>query len=107
MGIAFLAFFDLGSAGLSSTGTCLGTYSGVAFLSDEALLVEGFTFRVSTGTCMGTCLVGAFPLTLTEVSSGAETSSSTWSGSCSEGLVGLGVFGGSLGRFFGRFGGGF
>ena len=84
MGITFLAFFDSGSLGLSLIGTCLGTWFEVAFLLDEALLVEGFTFGVSTGTYVGTCLAGDFPLALTEVSSGEKTISSTCWGSYSE-----------------------
>jgi len=106
-GLAFLAFFNLGSSGLSSTRTCLGICSEVAFLLDEVLLVEGFTFGVLTGTCVGTCLPGAFPVALTKVSSGVEHKLLNLVGLLFRRSYGFGSFAGSLRRFFGRFGGGF
>ena len=92
VGIAFLAFFDLDSSGLSSTGTCLGTFFEVAFLLDEALLVEGFTCGVLAGTYVGTCSAGAIPLALAEVSLGEETASSTCWGPVREALSGSKTF---------------
>ena len=89
MGIALWAFFNLGSSGLSSTGTYLGTCFEVAFLLDEALLVERCTGRVLPGTCVGTCYVAACSLALDEVSLGEETASSTCWASYLEGPVGL------------------
>ena len=84
MGAAGLAFLGWGSSGLA-------TFSKVVFLLEEDLLEEGGPKGASTATCLGTCLVGAFPLALVVVSSGEETISSTYWGSCSEGLVDLGV----------------
>ena len=83
---SFLAFLDTGSSGLSLTRTCWGTYSGVAFLLDVALLEKVFWVGSVTGTCLGACLAGAFPLAFVEELSGEETIFSTCSSSCYEGL---------------------
>ena len=88
--IAFLAFFDLGSLGLASTGTCLGTCSEGAFLLEGVLFVEGFTVRECVGTYVVTCSEGAFPLV--EVPFGEDSASPSYLGSYSEGPTGLGVF---------------
>jgi len=86
-----LTFLDLRSSGLASIGTYWGTCSEVAFLFDETLLEESFSYGVEAGTCSEACLAGASPLSVPAVLSGEEAISSTYWGSCVEGLASLEV----------------
>ena len=57
---------------------------------EEVRFVGGFIVRECTGTCVGSCSEGAFPLV--EVPFGEDSASPSYLGSYSEGPTGLGVF---------------
>jgi len=112
VGVAFLAFLELGSTGSSSAGSCLGTCFGETFLLDDVLLecvfeVGGVGLKCCStgplplsvaGVCAGEtwgepCSAEAFPFSQTGELSSEETISSISVGCFSEGPTGLEVQG--------------